>query len=120
MSNYMNYTLFYGYCVNEKFDKVKELQESNEKFWDGVPEFSLNYSNNEIGYKLVNDNIGNEGLYFGVELYECDEYNSGISRSFDLEKLEEMYLDKIKKKYISFFNELPNGKPRICFICECL
>ena len=115
----MNYTLFYGYCVNEKFDKVKELQESNEKFWDGIPEFSLNYFNNKIGYKLVNDNYGKEELYFGVELCRFDNYDESSGYHICYDSLKELYLKEIDEKYFKLFNERPSGKPQICLISEC-
>ena len=120
MSNYMSYTMFFGYRIDEKFDEIKAKQESCERFWDGIPEFSLNYSNNKIGYKLVNDCLGKEELYFGVALYKFDEYDESMGYHICYDSLKELYLKQIDEKYFSLFNERPNGKPEICLISECV
>lgn len=118
MANYNNYTFIYGYCIDEKFDYINEIENSSEEFWDGIPEFSLNYGTNKIGYKIVKDNIGREELYFGVKLYSFDEYEDGNSKSFNLVDLQEKYLLDINKKYLEMFKELPNRHTQLCFVCE--
>ena len=120
MSNYMSYTMFFGYRIDEKFDEIKAKQESDEKFWDGIPEFSLNYISNKIGYKLVCDCSGKEELYFGVELYQFDEYNESGGFAICYDSLKEFHLKAIDEKYFRLFNERPSGKPEIYVISECL
>ena len=88
MSNYMRVTLFFGYCINEKFEQINNIEESEEKYWDGIPEFSLNYCNNKVGYKIVKDNLGKEELYFGVELYSCDENEFDDSRCYKIDDIK--------------------------------
>lgn len=118
MSNYNNYTIFYGYCINEKFNYIHEIEESDEKFWDGIPEFSLNYSNNKVGYKIVKDLLGKEELYFGVELYSFDEYSNPDSKCFKIDDLKHKFIQEINNKYYQLFNEVPDKELEICFICE--
>ena len=77
MSNYMSYTMFFGYRVDEKLGYVLELEKQPECF-DGVPEYSLNLEYVRIGYKKVQDNLGKEELYFGVALYDYDEYKKNF------------------------------------------
>ena len=120
MSNYMSYTMFFGYRIDEKFDEIKAKQESDEKFWDGIPEFSLNYIGNKIGYKLVCDCLGKEELYFGVELYRFDKYNESSGFAICYDSLKELYLKEIDEKYFKLFNERPSVKPQIYLISESL
>lgn len=118
MSNYNQFTILYGYCINDKFDYINDIENSEEKYWDGIPEFSLNYRNIKVGYKIVKDNCGKEELYFGVELYSCDEYDCGDSKCFNVVDLRERYLLDINKRYFELFKELPNRETEFCFICE--
>jgi hypothetical protein len=121
MSNYNKYTLFYGYCVDEKWDLINDIENSKEEFWDGIPEFSLNHSNNQIGYKIVKDNLGREELYFGVKLYVWDEYQDISSKAFKIDNLQIKYEKQINEKYEQLFNEKPENKRlSICIVCECI
>ena len=120
MANYNNYTLFYGYCIDEKFDYIKNFEDSEEKYWDGIPEFSLNYNKNKVGYKIVKDNIGTEELYFGVKLCSLDEYSGISSKCYNLEELKQKYIQEINNKYYHLFNEVPDKELQICLISECL
>ena len=118
MSIYNRYTLFYGYCINEKFNYINDIEQSNEKFWDGIPEFSLNFTNVKVGYKIVKDLLGKEELYFGVELLSFDEYCNVESKCFDMDDLKHKFVQEIANKYYHLFNEIPEKELQICFISE--
>lgn len=119
MSNTQTYTLFVGYNVYEKYDYIKELEYSKEEYYAGIPDFSLNYINNKVGYKLVNDSIGREELWFGIALNEFDEYEEHMSAiQYDLSNLESKYKELIDKKYYELFKEKPKGNLKISIIFE--
>ena len=120
MANENNYTILLGYCINEKFDDINEIEESSEAMWDGIPEYSLNYSNNTIGYKIVKDNVGREELYFGIELYHFDEFEDVCSRYWNIDFLKRNFEKQINDKYFKLFNEKPVSQLCICCIHECL
>ena len=120
MSNYNRYTLFFGYCINEKFYTINQIEQSNENLWDGIPGYSLNYGNNKIGYKIVKDCLGKEELYFGVELCACDEFYDCGSKIFNIDEIKHKYIHEINNKYYHLFNEVPDKDLEICFISECI
>lgn len=120
MSINNHYTILYGYCVNEKFKQINDIENSEEKYWDGIPEFSLNYGNNKAGYKIVKDCLGKEELYFGVELISFDEYFDSKSHCFEIDEIKHKYIHEINNKYYHLFKEVPEKELQICFVCECI
>ena len=118
MSISNHYTVLYGYCINDKFDLINNIENSEDRYNDGIPEFSLNYYNNKVGYKIVKDCIGREELYFGVLLKTFEDCEDVNSKCYDIEELIDKYFNQINVKYRELFKENPQTNIKMCFICE--
>ena len=87
-----------GYDISPLTSYIRELENSDDNFCDGIPEYSLNYSNNEIGY------CGASRKFFGQTLAYADDLDGdedGLLTKFDLSELQEME-NAIWEKYKLF------------------
>lgn len=56
-----------GYDISNLSGYIRELEESNEKWEDGIPAYSLNFTNNNIGYDCHTKSM------FGEVIFDTDD-----------------------------------------------
>ena len=80
-----------GYDISHLSGYIRELEEADDDKWiDGIPEYSLNCTDNEIGYEHVTRKM------FGKVLFETDDADSSEEGEMTQIPFEDM--EQLRKK----------------------
>ena len=94
-----NYTVaMIGYDISHLSGYIRELEETNDDWIDGIDEYSLNMDKNEIGYDYSTRSI------FGAVIWDSEDADyteEGTGVDFELTELLEQR-SKIWAKYKQF------------------
>ena len=86
MSINTNVVAMIGYDISHLSGYIQQLEDGNEEWLDGIPEYSLNSTKNEIGYEPWTKQM------FGMEIFNFDDgdnHEEGIGKSLSIDEMQE-------------------------------
>lgn len=99
-----NTKVMLGYDISDLAGYIEKLEHDNKEFENGIPGYSLNCYDTEIGY------CGYSKKSFGIEIADIEELNreakeDGEVRAFGIEELKAKHKDAIWERYKSFLSK---------------